>query len=189
LCGRPVFEPAVSPSDAPAENIAPVTATPLAAAPNGRRAAQLSVSFSNPIARRVAFLMSLGILLVTLIPGATFLAPLWWLVAGSGAVQLYRRITGLSLSVRAGARLGSLTGVLAFVSFVLITGLSFVVSGNELKQALIKQNPQVTQVFDNPPELAMGIILSLVLLFAIVVGICAAGGALGARFANRNAGV
>lgn len=186
LCGRPVFE-----SDIPAAPVPPpVTAAPgfAAGVPSGLRAAQLSVSFSNPVARRVAFLMSVGVLLVTLIPDANVLLPLWWLVAGSGAVFLYRRITGLSLSVRAGARLGSLTGVLSFVSLVVILALTVAVSGNELRQAAIKQNPQASIVFDNPPALVMGAFAFLLVLFAFVVGFCAVGGALGARFANRDAG-
>jgi hypothetical protein len=133
--------------------------------------------------------MSLGIMLVMLIPGVIILAPLWWLVAGSGAVLLYRHLTGLSLSVRAGARLGSLTGVLAYLSLIVLIGLMFATSPHELVQAMVKQNPEASQVLNNPPALVMSIGLLLVFLFAVVVGICAAGGALGARFTGRNAGV
>jgi hypothetical protein len=153
------------------------------------RSAQLPVSFSNPIALRVSFLMSLGIMLVTMIPVVNFLCPVWWLVAGLGAVLLYRRLTGLSLSVKAGARLGSITGVLAFLSLVIIIALTFALTGSELFQEMIKQNPDASQVLNNPPALVMAAGLALVILFAMVVGICAAGGALGARFASRNAKV
>ena len=54
---------------------------------------------------------------------------------------------------------------------------------------MIKQNPDVSQVLNNPPALAFGVVMFLLLLFAMVVGMCAAGGALGARFASRNAKV
>ena len=54
---------------------------------------------------------------------------------------------------------------------------------------MIKQNPDASQVLNNPPALVMAAGLALVILFAMVVGICAAGGALGARFASRNAKV
>ena len=57
--------------------------------------AQIPVSFSNPIALRVAFLMSLAIMLVEMIPVLNLLFFLWWLAAGWGAVRIYRRITGL----------------------------------------------------------------------------------------------
>lgn len=185
MCGRPVFELQISEAAEPAPP--PAGAPP--AIPEALRKAQLPVSFGNPIARRVAFLMSLGIMLVMLIPGVIILAPLWWLVAGSGAVLLYRHLTGLSLSVRAGARLGSLTGVLAYFSLIVLMGLMFATSPHELVQAMLKQNPEASQVLNNPPALVMSVALLLVFLFAVVVGICAAGGALGARFAGRNAGV
>jgi hypothetical protein len=184
LCGRPVFEPEI-----PEAAAIPVAALPQMGAPAGLRAglAQLPVSFSNPIALRVAFLMSLAIMLMTMIPVVNVLSPVWWLVAGLGAVLLYRRLTGLSLSVSAGARLGSLTGVLAFLSLVIIIGLTLAFTGNEFVQEMVKQNPDASQVLNNPPALALAAALALVILFAMVVGMCAAGGALGARFAGRNA--
>ncbi len=149
----------------------------------------LPVSFSNPIALRVAFLMSLITMLLTMIPFVNYLSPIWWLVAGSAAVMLYRRLTGLSLSVSAGARLGSITGVLAFLSLVVIIALTFAFAGNDLFQEMVKQNPDASQVLNNPTMLALAAALALVILFAMVVGMCTAGGALGARFANRNAKV
>jgi hypothetical protein len=149
----------------------------------------MNVGFGNPIALRVAFLMSLGIMLMTMIPVVNVLSPVWWLVAGSCAVLLYRRLTGLSLSVGAGARLGSITGVLAFLSLVVIFALTFAFAGKELFQDMIKQNPDASQVLNNPTTLVIASALALVILFAMVVGMCTAGGALGARFAGRNAKV
>jgi len=149
----------------------------------------LPVSFSNPIALRVAFLMSLITMLLTMIPFVNYLSPVWWLVAGSAAVTLYRRLTGMSLSVGAGARLGSITGVLAFLSLVVIIALTVAFAGKDLFQEMVKQNPGASQVIDNPTTLALAAAFALVILFAMVVGMCTAGGALGARFANRNAKV
>jgi len=149
----------------------------------------IPVSFSNPIALRVAFLMSLITMLLTMIPVVNFLFPVWWLAAGSSAVILYRRLTGLSLSVGAGARLGSITGVLAFLSLVVIIALTLTFGGKEVFQEIAKQNPNASQVLNSPPLLAFGTAVFLVFLFAVVVGICTAGGALGARLANRNAKV
>ncbi len=180
MCGKPTFETAIAEEEA-------VITPPLPAMPTMVRPAQLPVSFSNPIALRVAFLMSLGIMLTTMIPFVNMLSPVWWLTAGLGAVLLYRRLTGLSLSVQAGARLGSITGVLAFISLVVIIGLTFALTGNEVFQEMLKQNPDASQVLNNTPALVFATALALGILFAMVVGICAAGGALGARFANRNA--
>jgi hypothetical protein len=185
LCGRPVFPPEIP------ENTEAVQ-SPLAAFPpmsGATGSAPLPVSFSNPVALRVAFLMSLGIMLMTMIPVVNVLSPVWWLVAGSCAVLLYRRLTGMSLSVKAGARLGSITGVLAFLSLVVIIALTLALTGNDLFKEVVRQNPDASQVLNNPPALAMAVGFALLILFAMVVGICAAGGALGARFAARNAKV
>lgn len=182
LCGRPVFEPEI-----PEPAVAPPIPNLSAQAPPVR--VPLPVSFSNPIALRVAFLMSLIVMLLTMIPFVNYLSPVWWMVAGSSAVMLYRRLTGMSLSVGAGARLGSITGVLAFLSLVVIIALTFTFAGHDLFQEMLKQNPDASQVLNNPPMLAMAAGLALVILFAMVVGMCTAGGALGARLANRNAKV
>jgi hypothetical protein len=115
------------------------------------------------------------------------LSPVWWLVAGLCAVLLYRRLTGLSLSVGAGARLGSITGVLAFLSLVIILGVMLALKGNDAFQEALKQNPAASQALNDPSSVVLASLFVLMLLFAIVVGTCAAGGALGARFASRNA--
>jgi len=133
--------------------------------------------------------MSLATMLMTMIPVVNFLSPVWWLVAGSCAVLLYRRLTGFSLSVKAGARLGSITGVLAFLSLLVIIALTLALTGNEFAQEMLKQNPDASQVLNSPGALVTVSVLALLILFAVVVGMCAAGGALGARFANRNAKV
>jgi hypothetical protein len=185
LCGRPVFEPEIPEPAAPPPQPTFVQLGASSLSPGGL--AQLPVSFRNPIALRVAFLMSLGVMLMTMIPVVNVLSPVWWLAAGSCGVLLYRRLTGLSLSVKAGARLGSITGVLAFLSLVVIIALTFAFAGQDLFQEMVKRNPDASQVLNNPPALALGTALALVFLFAIVVGTCAAGGALGARFASRNA--
>jgi hypothetical protein len=187
LCGRPVYEPEhVEPERVEVE--APITPAPAELpAAAAARAAQLPVSFSNPIALRVAFLMSLGILMTEMIPGLDLLFVVWWLAAGWCAVLLYRRLTGSALSIKAGARLGSVTGVLTFLSVMINIALKMAVMGKEVFQEVVKQNPDASQVLNNPPALVMAVIVALLFMFAVVVGTCAAGGALGARFTSRNA--
>ena len=181
MCGRPVFEPAIP------------EAAETAVAPPVRSAAQVSarpvplpVSFSNPLALRSAILVSLGVMLVAMIPGVQLLVPLWGLAAGWCAVLLYRRLTGFALSVRAGAQLGSITGVLTFVSLLVIMALTILAMGKDFSKEVIRQDPQITEVLNDPPALALAVIVALVLIFGLVVGTCAAGGALGAKFASRN---
>lgn len=183
MCGRPV-------SEAVAAEIIEAAPPPLPEPPapgEGRpkRFDQIPVSFSNPIALRVAFLMSLVVMLLTMIPLVNVVSPLWWLGAGLNAVLLYRRLTGVSLSVRAGARLGSITGVLAFVCLLAIVALAFAFSGKEVFQEMVRQNPQLSEAMSNTPAMIFGVGLFVALFFGVVVGICAAGGALGARVANR----
>ncbi len=175
-CGRPTAE------DVPAaENAIPEIAAPVVAeAPPPR--ATLPMNFANPIALRVAFLISFAVVVLEVIPGFDRLLVIWWLSGGFSAALLYRRLTGLKLSVSAGARLGSLTGILPFVSVAV-----FVVAGREeLFQQMAKQDPRMTEVLNNPTALATLFVLMLAVLFAMVVGTCAAGGALGARFAGRD---
>ena len=103
-------------------------------------------------------------------------------------VLLYRRFTGFALDIRAGARLGSITGVLTFASLVVISTLTLTIGGQSediFKQ--FRQDPQMAQVLNEPVTLAAVFPFALVIMFAIVVGTCAAGGALGARYVSRTA--
>jgi hypothetical protein len=177
-CGRPTGPEAV------AESVAPVE-TPFVRVSLKPEIASLPVGFRNPIAMRVAFLMSLGIMLIEMIPGVNLFFVLWWLGAGWGAVLLYKRMTGSALTVKAGARLGSITGILTFLSMTIIIACSMLVAGKELFSEMVKQNPQIAPVLDDPAELAGVVLMVLMIVFAMVVGLCAAGGALGARFMGR----
>jgi hypothetical protein len=180
-CGRAAGgEPVVDAEDrSAADAVAAVTEALAARKP-------LPVSFANPVALRVAFVMSLALMILEMIPGLNLLFLVWWLGAGFGAVLLYRRLTGLALSVPAGARLGSITGILTFVSMAVIFALTMVFMGKDLFQQMVKQDPQISEVMDNPPAMAALFLLVLAIIFAMVVGTCAAGGALGARFAARD---
>ena len=51
---------------------------------------------------------------------------------------------------------------------------------------MIKQNPQLSEIAKEPASLAAAMLMVLVIIFAIVVGTCAAGGALGAKFVSRS---
>jgi hypothetical protein len=188
-CGRPTSEQSAMEALAVEEAPPPV---PASTQPSLQaKLSQVPVSFSNPIALRVAFLMSLAVIPVELTPVLNALLIVWWLAAGWCAVLLYRKLTGSVLSIRAGARLGSITGVLTFLSLtigftatILLTGKQFF---DQLEQT-VKQNPDVAQVMHDPTMMFVFLLLCLAILGALVVGTCAAGGALGARFTARKAG-
>jgi hypothetical protein len=170
----------------PAEETAPAPPPlPAAAAKPVIALAQLPVSFSNPVAIRVAFLMALATFPVELMPGLSFLILLWWMAAGCFAVLLYRRLTGSALSVRAGARLGSITGVLSFVGIAIVFTVSMLFMGNEFSAQMdlaAKANPAAAQLIHDPMMMFLALLIGLAMMAAAVVGLCAAGGALGARF-------
>jgi hypothetical protein len=181
-CGRPTREeePTVVEASAPPP-------LPQAEPTPQERLGRLPVGFGNPIALRVAFVMSLSIMFVQMIPGLNLLFILWWLGAGWGAVLLYRRITGLVLSVQSGARLGSITGVLTFLAMTLMLALMMSFSGNQVLEAMVKENPEMKQVINDPGTLAGLFFVVLVVIFCMVVAVCAAGGALAARALARQA--
>jgi hypothetical protein len=175
-CGRPVHEltPAQQEALFPTPAPAPVFVPPPQPPP---------ISFSNPIAVRIALLMSLGIMMTEFMPFVNYLFFVWWLLAGWGAVRLYRRLTGLRLNVAGGARLGFLTGLFTFVGMTVFICFFIASSARqELMDQMVKQDPRMAEVVNNPTMFGSLMIMVLVLVFAMVVGICAAGGALGARF-------
>ena len=175
-CGRPTIPPLAEEPPPPQ-----ITNQPSFQA----KLAQIPVSFNNPVALRVALLMSVAIIPVELAPILSMLSIVWWLAAGWCAVLLYRRLTGSVLSVRAGARLGSITGVLTFVSLAIGFTIAMVFAGKQFFDQMVKQNPDAKQIVNDPAMLCAVILVGMAFLFTIVVAICAAGGALGARYSGR----
>lgn len=178
-CGRPVNAQARAQEQAAAPPTPVVVIPPANTVPT-----PLPIGFGNPIAVRVAFLMSLGILMTALL--LSLAIPVWCLTGGWAAAWIYGRLTGLRLSIGAGARLGSLTGVLSSAGIAVMVALEMAVSGkemlDELSSQMIKQNPGFSEIVNNPTSLGIVLVMSMILIFVIVVGICAAGGALGAKF-------
>ena len=185
-CGRPTsLTPEFIADDEPVA--APeVMAASAAALPLQAKFAAVPVGFGNPVALRVAFIMSLSIMLLEMIPGLNFLFLAWWLGAGWGAVLLYKRLTGMVLNVRSGAKLGSITGVLTFVGMTLISTLTMATAGKQVLDQMVQQNTEMKQVVDDPTMLASMFAIVLMMIFCLVVGICAAGGALAARQMARS---
>ncbi|HEU5021337.1 MAG TPA: hypothetical protein VFT60_05585 [Bryobacteraceae bacterium] len=164
------------------EPVAPPPVQPEPTAPP----APLPINFGNPIAVRVAFLMSLGILMTAFVPLVNLLIVVWCLLAGWAGVRLYRRLTGLRLTVAAGARLGFLTGILATVSLTIVFAMGMLFSSQEIidefAAQMAKQSSPLSEVAKNPSAVGTVLVMSMFLMFVLMVGICAAGGALGAKF-------
>jgi hypothetical protein len=178
-CGRPVHEM----SAAELEELFPTPPapppTPVIVAPPQ----PMPIGWSNPVALRVAIMMSLAITMVDLTPYINLLFFLWWLLAGWGSVWLYRRLTGLDVSVSAGARLGFLTGFFAFLGIALLLALTM--TQTDLRDAFNQQvlkTPGAAEALKNPAVLVSALVMGLIMIFSIVAGVCSVGGALGAKF-------
>ena len=112
-CGKPqreVMEPEPQPENV-AEFVPPV-APPIDTAPPPP-----ALNFHNLVAVRIAFVIAPVAFLLSWIPALNLVL---WIAAGFLAVFFHRRRTGDLLNVRAGVRLGWITGVIMFAITTLI---------------------------------------------------------------------
>src|SRR5580693_2131548 len=121
-CGKPQREEIVVEQ--------PLAPPPLSfVAPIAPVAMPLTPSFHNPIAVRVGlFVASIAALLCVLLP---FGCVIWLPSAGFIAVYLYSRRTGQSLSVRSGARMGWIAGIMSFAIFTVVFTVGIVAIANQ----------------------------------------------------------
>jgi hypothetical protein len=180
-CGRPLFEEQNLPEPSPA----PEPRLPVAASPP-------EINFRNPLAVRIALIVSLFTLCVSALSGPLFFLPiLWMLASGFFSVYLYRRRTGQHLTALSGARMGWITGLFAFLLvMVLFTIIVVALSDPAVATAFIDQlksrgssidAQQAIRAFHSPAGIAQGL-----LGFFVVCGILPTlGGALGAKLLSR----
>ena len=112
------------------------------------------------------------------------------------AVFFHRRRTGVLLNVRAGVRLGWITGVIMFAIITVIFTLTIVpVAANGGIATLFRQqlkNPtdpniqEALHMLETAPGLAAILLVMLLMLFVFITLLSMAGGALGAKFVSRN---
>lgn len=193
-CGKPQFElPAEEPETNPAPDSVPVIAAdPLAAL-------SADISFHNPVAVRIALGMGVtGILLSSLPIPLPFLWPLLALmITGGLAVFLYMKRTGAKLSVRAGARMGWLTGIFSFaIVAVLFTLIMVFIANNggfgEFYKEAMKANlssaevERIVRELESPGKLAAVLLATLGTLFVLFTTFPMLGGALGAKLLTRD---
>jgi hypothetical protein len=190
-CGKPQREEDLRPAaEGAPEPVAPV----LAAKPE----AGAGVHFGNPVALRVALLCGSLSALLNAIPFVSFGCCIWITGAGFLAAYLYARRAGVMLRVGEGARLGWMTGCLGFVVSIVFTAINFALvraSGFNfreiLRQSMEKmpaQDPAARQVMEfltSTPGLAVFIVVYVVVSFAVMSGLAAAGGALSAKVMEK----
>jgi hypothetical protein len=189
-CGKPQRdEPAVHQFELPTPETlvaAPVTlATPIAP------------SFHHPVAVRIGLLVaSVATLLFLAVP---FGFVIWLPAAGFISVYLFRRRTGQSLSVRGGARMGWIAGILSFLILTVLFTMNAValasrpggLAGSFREELVARSMPSeqldaVMKLLANPLYQALLYLFFLLILFTVIAVFCTAGGALGAKVLDKD---
>ncbi len=131
-----------------------------------------------------------------MIPGASLC--LWTVAGGALAVLLYQRRRQGSVTPGLGARLGAVTGFLAFIVFAIVTSLELLATRGGAMRTVLTQvmqqaaarnpNPEVQQMIErmNSPEgLALLVTIGMILVFVGFLAFSAIGGAIGAALFGR----
>lgn len=185
-CGKPQ-------RDEPLAEVMTPTTAPLPAGKLPTLAvAPIAVSFRDPIAVRIGFLTAGLVCLLLMIPGVNYAWVVWLLGAGYFSVWVYKRRTGQRLTVRGGAHLGWITGVLSFGIVALLLGLTTFsiermgidVIRQSLRDLSVQQNAldEFVKMMQSPME----IVRWLMTLFILMTLICSAGGAIGAKLLSKD---
>ena len=187
-CGKPQRDEPVA--AALAEQQAGPVVPSVAAAPVSPL---IPLGFRNPMALRVGLLASALLCLTMMIPGVNYIFFVWWLAAGFFSVWIYKRRTGQRLTVRGGAHMGWITGVLSCVllsllfAFFMATlqrvgGLAAV--KDQLHDFAIDQKTidEAVKRLQNPVE----VLRSLAEMFLMMMLFCVAGGAIGAKILSKD---
>lgn len=163
--------------------------------------AEASVSFQSRTAVRcgvIAAALSFLLMFPAVMVGGNGLQLVVTFLGGFYAVFLYRRRTGVEVSVLSGARVGWITGIFLFTLFTVLTtlGMAMLATSSEVMQAYEAQvksmgasgeaAKQMIEVMRNPSGFAMFLVGLLLYLFMISTLLCSLGGALGARFQTHS---
>jgi hypothetical protein len=172
--------------------------TPSQAPPTAPRVLRTGVNFRNADAVRIGLRMASFASLLSIVPYLNLGVAVWWTSAGFFSAYLYKRRTGQFLSVGSGLRLGWITGVLTFAIMTVLStltlvplalrpgGLAAAFEGQLRSMPMNDPNlNQAMKMFESPGGMATIIVFTLLLLFAAIVILCTAGGALGAKLGGR----
>jgi hypothetical protein len=193
-CGKPLRA-----EDVPViEETAPVPAP--AAATAAEPPKKTRINFHNSIAVRVAFVAAGLSTLLAMVPfpipmGISALWQVVILVAGGFyATYQYSRRTGESLSVSAGARMGWLTGIFAFVIVTVVTTISMVaLSTNDGARSAFRKMAEnspaaesIDKLLQSDAGLAAFLLVGLAGTFLMWTVLAVLGGALGAKVLEKD---
>ncbi|MBK9171135.1 MAG: zinc ribbon domain-containing protein [Bryobacterales bacterium] len=151
--------------------------------------------FHNPIALRAGLAAACLATVLNLVIQFGFV--IWLVGAGFFAAYLFHRRSGQPLTVRGGARMGWITGILSFVITTVLFTVSIVgsqVKLSEMYQEQLRNMPvaddarmaEAVRMLETPGGQALFFFTSFLFLFAIVTVFCTAGGALGAKVLQKD---
>jgi hypothetical protein len=186
-CGKPQREELVVP--------APEAAPPPFAPPTPPQPA--TPSFHNPVAVRVGlFVASIATFLCLALP---FGFVIWLPSAGFTSVYLFSRRTGQSLTVRGGARMGWMAGILSFVIITVMFTIGTVAvsiqpggiaeafrEAAKVRPLPANQLDDVLRMLASPAGQVAIYVGTLVFSFAVTSVFCIAGGAIGAKVLEKD---
>jgi hypothetical protein len=183
-CGKPQRD-IVTP-EIEANAYAP-SAAPVAVVPPAPRPQPLPLNFHNPIAVRIALVAAFSATLLGLL-----LPTLSWLAAGFLAVYLYCRKTGFGMDVRAGVKIGWITGLILYgfsATVFTVQQVPDALAGHLGKSIIDQmknssfQDPAMMQEMTRMLQTDPGKVIVLLLgaMFVVVTCLSMAGGALGAK--------
>jgi hypothetical protein len=189
-CGKPQYD---YPGLEETEVSQPAIEAPVFAAP--RTQLPLEITFRNRLAVRAGLIAAIAAVILSVVPLPwVFLRLLPFLAGGFFAVFLYTRRSGQILSVRSGARMGWITGILAFAIVGVIVAVSVIaiMSEPDLAKQIQSQLPpndarssSIAQALSNPAKLSAELLQSLVVLFVVLTALPIIGGALGAKLLEK----
>jgi hypothetical protein len=182
-CGKPQYDyPEPEPEPAPAPVAAAIVKSP----------DESGISFHNRTAVRVSFLAALIAFLLTAIPLPPIITVIRLLVcfvaAGFLAVYVYKRRTGQAVTIRAGARLGWMTGIFSFTILTVLLAAAMILL-TTFRQDIIGKDPNVDQLIHmmDDQNLMVGTLLSgLLVMFVLYTVLPMFGGALCAKVLEKD---
>ena len=152
------------------------------------------VTFGTPGALRSCYWSAAFAAIIMSLPYATLLCFIVYPAAGFYSVYSFRRQTPRGVTLRAGAKLGFLTGVITFALVLILLTIASTMPGSpgmsatldELETSFEQQGEaelvaQVQRLRADPTALALLALISLSVWFGVTTGFATAGGALGAK--------
>lgn len=187
-CGKPQREIVV-----PDTHAQPPTHVEVEFPPHPVPPQPLPLDFHNPVAVRIAFTVAM---VATLLSWMPILNIVMWAAAGFFSVFFYRRRTGHLLNVKAGARMGWITGVLIFALTTVIFTATMISGASSGSLATLFQSQfhnasdpnvqEMLKMLQTGPGLAMLVGVTLIMLFVFITLLAMAGGALGAKIVGHD---